>query len=358
MAQLLVRKKRTVHLLFAIFCGSLAMLAAKQLGGEQLGAYQYLIGMGASATCNGYWLVSRALFREKDAIDTRHIVTAAGLGLLLITGQGIDMLQSMLANELVVLQSSRIALFELINLFSSCLLMLTAWEGFRGLRHAQGGQLWQRVLFLASYCLAVLSCTILVNLATTAEASNELCKILSPVFAIFIMLVTQVLIVWRYPYKPTPAEIDAPSETISPNNHALVREDPHSNNEVDQALVQQIQELLVQQDMYLQTKLKVADLARKMEVSEYRISQVVRGHFKARNFNQLINEMRIAHAKTLLADPQNTHWPILVVGMESGFASVGPFTRAFKSICDMTPNQYRQFHQSCNKKTLSTATVD
>jgi AraC-like DNA-binding protein len=31
-----------------------------------------------------------------------------------------------------------------------------------------------------------------------------------------------------------------------------------------------------------------------------------------------------------------------VVGLESGFASVGPFTRAFKAHTGFTPNQYRQ----------------
>jgi AraC-like DNA-binding protein len=52
------------------------------------------------------------------------------------------------------------------------------------------------------------------------------------------------------------------------------------------------------------------------------------------NFNTFINEMRIKHARTLLKDPENAQWPILEVRLESGFASVGPFSRAFKSICD------------------------
>jgi AraC-like DNA-binding protein len=54
--------------------------------------------------------------------------------------------------------------------------------------------------------------------------------------------------------------------------------------------------------------------------------------------------MRIKHARTLLKDPENAQWLILEVGLESGFASVETFSRAFKSICDMTPNQYLQFH--------------
>jgi hypothetical protein len=41
--QLSVRNKATVHILFAIFCGSMTMVAAKQLGSESLGLYQVSI---------------------------------------------------------------------------------------------------------------------------------------------------------------------------------------------------------------------------------------------------------------------------------------------------------------------------
>ncbi|MFN6972415.1 MAG: AraC family transcriptional regulator [Rheinheimera sp.] len=32
----------------------------------------------------------------------------------------------------------------------------------------------------------------------------------------------------------------------------------------------------------------------------------------------------------------------MVVGLESGFASVGPFTRAFKATMGYTPHEFRQ----------------
>ncbi|MFK7864310.1 MAG: hypothetical protein AB8B95_08820 [Pseudohongiellaceae bacterium] len=43
-----------------------------------------------------------------------------------------------------------------------------------------------------------------------------------------------------------------------------------------------------------------------------------------------------------MIDPDKQKWPVLVVGLESGFASVGPFTRAIKAKTSFTPNQYRQ----------------
>ena len=68
LAQLFVSKKHTSHILFAMFCGSVALMTVKQLSGETLGSYKYLIGMAACATCNGYWLLSRSLFRG----ETKH----------------------------------------------------------------------------------------------------------------------------------------------------------------------------------------------------------------------------------------------------------------------------------------------
>jgi hypothetical protein len=121
--QLFVRQKRTIHIVLAIFCGSIVMFAAKQLGDEQMGVYRFVVGMGACATCNGFWLVARALFRETNAISGKHLIAAGGLGVLLILGQGLGLIQSMAQDELIALQQSRVALYEVVLLYvgSSCM---------------------------------------------------------------------------------------------------------------------------------------------------------------------------------------------------------------------------------------------
>lgn len=336
-ALLLVKQKRTIHLVFALFCGSIAMMTAKQLGSEQFGAYQYLVGMGACATCNGFWLVSRALFREKNAISLRHILAASSVGLLLIVGQALDFAQSFTQSDSTIFHSSRMALYELLNLFSSCMLILTAWEGCRALRKVQGAQLWQRILFLSSYCSAVLLCTVFTKLQGGSEVTQWLTNALPTLCAIQIILVTQILIYWRFQQNCIKVENktikhspDFDGCLMDSSDNTLLVEAAVTDNQVDKALANQIAINFKQHKIYLQTNLKVADLARRMDVSEYLISRVLREHFNARNFNQFINEMRIEHAKTLLCNIDNIHWPIVVVAMESGFASVGPFTRAFK----------------------------
>jgi hypothetical protein len=92
LVQLLVKQKRLEHLFFAIFCGSMAMVATQQLSAATLGPYQYLIGLGTCATCNAMWLISKAMFAGQDSISKNHILFA-----LLISA-----LQMMLTTQVIL----------------------------------------------------------------------------------------------------------------------------------------------------------------------------------------------------------------------------------------------------------------
>ena len=58
------------------------------------------------------------------------------------------------------------------------------------------------------------------------------------------------------------------------------------------------------------------------------------------NFNRWINHHRIARAKALLANPDERR-SILEIAFDCGFASLGPFNRAFKDEVGATPRTYR-----------------
>jgi AraC-like DNA-binding protein len=107
-------------------------------------------------------------------------------------------------------------------------------------------------------------------------------------------------------------------------------------------LITELEKILFQDKLFLRANLKMVDIAHLLDVPEYKVSRTLRAHFNARNFNQFINSLRVKHAKALLETPDNQHWSILVVGLESGFGSIGPFNRAFKSEFGVTPNEYRQ----------------
>jgi len=168
-SQLLVRDKQLVHLLFAAFCGSTCLMAIKRLGGAELGLYQYLIGMGVCMTCNGYWLLSRALFRQGQAFGWQHLLVAGAIALLIAASQGLALLQQLWPAGQTMYASARIVFSELLNLLSSAVLMLTAFEACRGYAQTQGAERRQRQLFLLTFGSAVTLCAVIAKIWLPAQ---------------------------------------------------------------------------------------------------------------------------------------------------------------------------------------------
>lgn len=333
-AQLLVQQKKTMHLLFALFCGSVAMATAQKITGDSVGAYQYLIGMGACATCNGYWLLARAMFREKNPFSIHHVLLAASVGVLVMMRQGYLFVDNFWQFTPYVDQVFTGILREITMMLSSLVLLMGIWEGCRGFTQANQTQKAQRLTFLGTFVSAIVLSKIVQ--VTHADSPDVIALFIAGV-TVCVMGMSQLLIIWIH---KTQLHLQV-TEQGQEQARTAANEDPKCI-ELDHALARQIQTLIIRQQQFLQANLKVADIARALDVSEYRISRVLKHHFQAKNFNQFVNALRIQHAQKLLADPDNQKWPVLVVGLESGFASVGPFTRAFKQFTGVTPNQYRQ----------------
>ncbi len=83
-------------------------------------------------------------------------------------------------------------------------------------------------------------------------------------------------------------------------------------------------------------------LALKLAVPEYRLRRAINRHLGHRNFNAYINGLRLAEARAALADPARRATSVLEIALEAGFASIGPFNRAFKAASGMTPTDYRE----------------
>ncbi|MEM9103953.1 MAG: AraC family transcriptional regulator [Pseudomonadota bacterium] len=333
LAQLFAPQKRLVNRLFAIFCGAMAIIATQNMSKEMLGPFYHLIGVATGFTCNISWLIARALFRKEKAVLTSHIVIAALITLLVMSNQGFKFFLAVYTDQMAPI-NAQVAVQEVMGLLSSTLLVLTFWEGARGWSGANPLEKLQRLIFMFAFGLAVFSVLIGAKLLPESLFNGELNRDwLALLASILIMLVMQVLILWR-----------GQNNEFSVRSASRLLEESKQQAELseeDRLLSERLHQSLVKDKGYLQANLKVADLARDMEVSEYRISRALKA-FKVSNFNQFINQLRVNHAKTLLEDAEKSHWPVLVIGLESGFSSVGPFTRAFKTQIGCTPGQYRK----------------
>lgn len=341
---LVARPGRPLNVVWALFCGSLAMLMTRSLVGPDAGTWYVLLGVGACFTCNGFWLVARALFREGRPF------TAVQIGLVGLVAVLIMLSQRGFHTPLAL------AVDELLGLLSSTTLVLAFWEGLRGWSSHRGIERAMRVVFLATYGGCVGMALLLpIMLGQTSDAA-ALCAAAA---ATTIIFVTQGLVAWRvrHPLEDclhVHADVDAsaPCETNGTSQPAGVRAscadtagDAVIRHE-DIELARKIERHMRSQQPYLQPELKLSQLAQALDVSEYRISRAIHDVLGHRNVNRYVNAFRLEHARALLANSACDDWSTLVIGLESGFGSLGAFHRAFKTETGSPPGEFRAARQA------------
>ena len=111
---------------------------------------------------------------------------------------------------------------------------------------------------------------------------------------------------------------------------------------VDEPSLLRLQQAMQEAQLWRRESLEVADLANHLGLAEYRLRRLINGSLGQRNFNSYLNQYRIQAACEQLADPARRRLPVLSIALDVGFASIGPFNRAFKAQLGMTPSEYRR----------------
>lgn len=88
--------------------------------------------------------------------------------------------------------------------------------------------------------------------------------------------------------------------------------------------------------------LTIGALAARLAVPEHRLRRAINRGLGHRNFSSFINRARIDAAADLLRDPAHMHTTMLEVAYDVGFASMGPFNRAFRAEIGCSPTEYRR----------------
>lgn len=120
------------------------------------------------------------------------------------------------------------------------------------------------------------------------------------------------------------------------------KKDKYQNRKLDdaeaRALIGSLNEVMRQQQLYLNPNLNLALLAKKVGNLQTTVSQVINDNL-GKSFNLYINEFRIQHAKELLV--RESHLNMELVAERSGFNSNSTFFAAFKKITGQTPASFR-----------------
>jgi AraC-like DNA-binding protein len=100
---------------------------------------------------------------------------------------------------------------------------------------------------------------------------------------------------------------------------------------------QQLEQCMEERQPYLDSKLRIADLARQLDIPTHYLSQTI-NQVAGKSFFELINHYRVETAKRLFEiEGKSTS----SAAFDAGFNSTSAFYRQFKKDTGMTPRQYR-----------------
>ena len=119
-------------------------------------------------------------------------------------------------------------------------------------------------------------------------------------------------------------DIDELIHSVEPKNQKA-----GVNQERIEDIASGVTALMKESKLYLQSELTLQDLADKLDIPAYQVTQAINEGLR-KNFYDLVNGYRVDEAKRLLQDPVSRNSKILSVGMDAGFNSKTTFNTVFK----------------------------
>lgn len=153
------------------------------------------------------------------------------------------------------------------------------------------------------------------------------------------------------PVAPRPREsisAEPPAAARLANGHAngAAQSEPLSASAaLDRAAkadLDRLQALMARNEVWKEEGLTIASLAIRASMPEAQLRRLISDCLGYRNFPSFVNSHRIAAAKARLADPNEARVTVSAIAYDIGFASLGPFNRAFKEVTGVAPSEWRR----------------
>jgi AraC-like DNA-binding protein len=109
----------------------------------------------------------------------------------------------------------------------------------------------------------------------------------------------------------------------------------------DRLVLARLETAMDQDEVWRGEDLSISALAALVGAPEHRLRRLINGVLGHRNFADYVNGRRIEAAKTALAAPDLALKSISAIAYDLGFASLGPFNRAFRTATGVTPTEWR-----------------
>jgi len=98
-------------------------------------------------------------------------------------------------------------------------------------------------------------------------------------------------------------------------------------------------QLVENEKLYLNSELKYTELAQKLNISARYLTEVLNKEIGT-TFNDFINAYRVEEVKRRLLMPENAHFSLLAIALDSGFSNKSSFNRVFKKHTGITPSEF------------------
>lgn len=323
------KRQTTLSVVWMLFCLSISMSMVRHAFDGQLGGLDYVFAIGSGGTCSIFYLVARSLFRSNATIGWPQLLIVSLIILPGIAAPWLELGVERGGPNAATWAAIDHSMTNMQLMFSSTILVLAFWEGIRGWSDSlPTNERRLRMMYLSVYGMCVSVCTIWQAQPESSAFFDQLEVLLQSIAANAIVITSWIAVQYRWTHPLTRPERVA-----------------ETGNE-DQLIARAVERHMRDEQAYLIPDLKVATLAKRLREPDYKISRAITQVLGARNFNQYVNALRIEHAKAMLAGEAGRTRSILTVALDSGFASIGPFNRAFKASEDMTPREFRTAAQA------------
>jgi AraC-like DNA-binding protein len=301
----------------ALFCLSAAAFAVHSGGPETqaLGLFYVPVWMLSQGGLGYFWLFAVTLFEDRPVTWERWLpaIVLSGIGFL-----G--------AFSPPALEGGIWLLFNLAQLGVAGHVLLIIWRG-------RGGDLVESRRALRGPMLVAIT-LFCIGISLQQGAETLLNRHLH--WAIFLQAVVLaplcLVAAWAF-LQGRPGMFEAP------RRGAASGADPVEPQ--DRPTLARLEALMGEGQAWRREGLTIGQVAAEVGAPEHRLRRLINGALGFRNFADYLNARRTEAARAALADPANARASISALAFDLGYASLGPFNRAFKEATGETPSAWR-----------------
>ena len=161
--------------------------------------------------------------------------------------------------------------------------------------------------------------------ATDTGTSAAMLIVVIAIAVLLALLLAYIIYIRRH-RQPAPLPVEEPAEGLA-------------NDDRQKATMQRIRQLMDEQQLFLNSELKINDVAALLNTNARYVSSCINAE-EGMTFIQFVNAYRVAYAQQLLS--QQPDKKMSGIYAEAGFSGESSFFRIFKSATGLTPKEWRK----------------